>query len=60
MQWIYKTNKQTIKQTPWPQLVSELYWLSDRRLSAKLVPTLTNRECGMVSATDPYGHTWNK
>jgi hypothetical protein len=29
-----------MKQTPWPQSTSELYRLSDRRLSAKLVPTV--------------------
>jgi hypothetical protein len=28
-----------IKNTPWPESVSELYQLSDRSLSAKLVPT---------------------
>jgi hypothetical protein len=30
-------------------------WLSDRRLSAKLVPTFADRGCHMVSATDPHG-----
>jgi hypothetical protein len=30
--------------------------LSDRRLSAKLVPTFADRGCCMVSATDPHGH----
>jgi hypothetical protein len=30
--------------TPWPESVSELYRPSDRRLSAKLVPTFTDRE----------------
>jgi hypothetical protein len=29
----------TKKQTPWPESASELYRLSDRSLSAKLVPT---------------------
>jgi hypothetical protein len=28
---------------------------SDRRLSAKLVPTLVDRGCRMVSATNPHG-----
>jgi hypothetical protein len=28
---------------------------SDRRLSAKLVPTFADRGCRVVSATDPYG-----
>jgi hypothetical protein len=33
------------KQTMWPESASELYRPSDRRLSAKLVPTLAdNRE----------------
>jgi hypothetical protein len=27
----------------------------DRRLSAKLLPTFTDKGCRMVSATDPYG-----
>jgi hypothetical protein len=35
--------------------VSELYRLSDRSLSAKLVSTFTDRGCHVVSATDPYG-----
>jgi hypothetical protein len=33
---------------------SELYRLSDRRLSAKLVPTFADTGCRVVSATDPY------
>jgi hypothetical protein len=37
-----------------PESASELYRLSDRRLSAKLVPTLANRGCHVVSVTDPY------
>jgi hypothetical protein len=32
---------QTSKQTPWPESASELYRPSDRRLSAKLVPTFS-------------------
>jgi hypothetical protein len=28
---------------------------SDRRLSAKLVPTFADRGCCIVSTTDPYG-----
>jgi hypothetical protein len=31
------------KQTPWPESASELYRPSDRRLSAKLVPTFADR-----------------
>jgi CBS-domain-containing membrane protein len=34
---------------------SELYRPSDRRLSAKLVPTFADRGCHLVSVTDPYG-----
>jgi hypothetical protein len=34
---------------------SELYRLSNRRLSAKLVPTLADRGCRVVSATNPHG-----
>jgi hypothetical protein len=29
--------------------------LSDRRLSAKLVPTFVDRLCRVVNAADPYG-----
>jgi hypothetical protein len=43
------TNKQ---QTPWPESASELYRPSDRRLSPKLVPTLADRGCRVVSATN--------
>jgi hypothetical protein len=35
--------------------MSELYRLSDRHLSAKLVPTFVDRGCHPVSMTDPYG-----
>jgi hypothetical protein len=35
--------------------MSELYRPSDRRLSAKLVPTFADKGCRVVSATDPYG-----
>jgi hypothetical protein len=38
-----------------PESASELYRPSDRRLSAKLVPTFADRECHVVSMTDPYG-----
>jgi hypothetical protein len=41
--------------TPWLLPVSELYRLSDRRLSAKLEPTFADRRCHMVSVTDIYG-----
>jgi hypothetical protein len=41
--------------TPWSESASELYRPSDRRLPAKLVPTLADRGCHVVSMTDPYG-----
>jgi hypothetical protein len=44
------------KQTPWSESASELYRPSDRRLSAKLVPTFVDRGCHVVRVTDPYGH----
>jgi hypothetical protein len=34
---------------------SELNRSSDRRLSAKLVPTFADRKCHVVSVTGPYG-----
>jgi hypothetical protein len=52
---IYNFSKTIHKQTPWPQSASELYRPSDRRLSAKLVPTLADKGCRVVSATDPHG-----
>jgi CBS-domain-containing membrane protein len=39
----------------WPESASELYRPSDRRLSAKLVPTLADRGCHVVSVADPNG-----
>jgi hypothetical protein len=42
------------KQSPWPESASELYWPSDRRLSAKLVPIFEDRVYHVVSVTDPY------
>jgi hypothetical protein len=41
-------------QTPWLQSVNELYRLSDRRLSAKLVPTFADRVVSRQRR--PYGH----
>jgi hypothetical protein len=38
--------------SPWPESANDLYRLSDRRLSAKLVPTFTDRVCRVVSVTD--------
>jgi hypothetical protein len=34
--------------------MSELYWLSDRRLSAKLVPTSADRGFRVVRTADPH------
>jgi hypothetical protein len=53
---VYNQNKQTNKQkqTPWSESASVLYRPSDRRLSAKLVPTFADRGCHVVSVTDPY------
>jgi hypothetical protein len=52
--YIY-TNIYIYKQTPWPQSVIELYRSSDRRLSAKLVPTFADRGCHVIRVTGPYG-----
>jgi hypothetical protein len=41
--------------TLWPQSSSELYRPSDRRSSAKLVPTFADRGCHVVSVTNLYG-----
>jgi hypothetical protein len=42
------------KKNPWLQPASELYLPSDRRLSAKLVPTLADRGCRVVSAANTH------
>jgi hypothetical protein len=42
--------------TAWSESASELYRPSDRRLSAKWLPTFADRGCHVVSVTDPYGH----
>jgi hypothetical protein len=42
------------KKTQCPESASELYRPSDRRLSAKLLPTFADRGCHVVSVTDPY------
>jgi hypothetical protein len=46
------TNK---KKTPGLRSASELYRPSDHRLSTKLVSTLADRGCRVVSATNPHG-----
>jgi hypothetical protein len=48
-----KTNYKKLK-TPWFWSTNELYRPSDRSLPAKLVPTLSDRGCRVVSATDPH------
>jgi hypothetical protein len=48
-------NKIIKKKTPWSESASELYRPSDRRLSAKRLPTFADRGCHVVSVTDPYG-----
>jgi hypothetical protein len=40
---------------PWSESASELYRPSDRRLSAKWLPTFADKGCHVVSVTDPYG-----
>jgi hypothetical protein len=47
--------RQTNKQTPWSESASELYRPSDRRFSAKWLPTFADKGCYVVSVTDPYG-----
>jgi hypothetical protein len=41
--------------TPWSESASELYRPSDRRLSAKQLPTCADGGCHVVSVTDPSG-----
>jgi hypothetical protein len=53
--WFLSCHLQTQKKTPWSESASELYRPSDRRLSAKLVPTFADKGCHVVSVTDPYG-----
>jgi hypothetical protein len=42
------------QQTPWPESMDELYRPSDDCLLTKLVSTLADGGCYMVSVTDPY------
>jgi hypothetical protein len=39
---------------PWPESASKLYRSSDRRMSAKFVPTFVDRGCRVNSATNPH------
>jgi hypothetical protein len=43
------------KKTPWSESASELYRPSDRRLSAKWLPTFADKGCQVIRVTDPYG-----
>jgi hypothetical protein len=52
---VYKHLICELKKTPWSESASELYRPSDRRLSAKWLPTFADRGCHVVSMTDPYG-----
>jgi hypothetical protein len=49
------TDQKKKKKTPWPESANELYRPSDRRLSAKRLPTFVDKGCHVVSVTDPYG-----
>jgi hypothetical protein len=49
----FSSGLRLIKELPWPESASELYRPSDCRLSSKLVPTLADRGCCVVSAADP-------
>jgi hypothetical protein len=46
---------QITKKPPWSESASKLHWLSDRRMSAKWLPTFTDRGCHLDSVTDPHG-----
>jgi hypothetical protein len=52
--WIHIWKLVQNKQTPGLKSASELYPPSDLRLLAKLVPTLVDRGCHVVSATNPH------
>jgi hypothetical protein len=49
------TVRQASKKNSMACTASELYRLSDRRMSAKLVPTFADSGCHVVSVTDSYG-----
>jgi hypothetical protein len=51
----WETVQFRLKKTQWPESAIEPYRPSDRRLSAKLVRTFTDRGFHVVSVTDPYG-----
>jgi hypothetical protein len=43
------------KYAPWSESASELYRASDRRFSAKRLPTCADRGSHVVSVADPHG-----
>jgi hypothetical protein len=47
------TQQTTRKQTPWPESARELYRPSDRRLSAKLLPTFADIGVSRSQHLDP-------
>jgi hypothetical protein len=47
-------NVSIIKQAPWLESASELCRPSDRSSSVKLVPTIADRGCRVVSTTGPH------
>jgi hypothetical protein len=51
----FEESLQYKKKTPWSESAGELYRPSDRRLSAKWLPTVSDRGCHVVSVTDSYG-----
>jgi hypothetical protein len=51
----FRQSQLILKKTPWSESASELYRQSDRRLSAKSLPTFADKGCHVVSVTDPYG-----
>jgi hypothetical protein len=53
--WSREEGREESRQTISVALVrNKLYRPSDRRLSAKVVPTFADRGCRVVSATDPH------
>jgi hypothetical protein len=55
-QWVWNSSKtKQNKQTPWSESASKLYRSSDRRFSAKWLPTFADKGRHVVSVTDPYG-----
>jgi hypothetical protein len=55
MRYSLNFNLEPNKKTPLSESASELCWPCDRRLSAKWLPTFTDRGCHVVGVTDPFG-----